>query len=71
MLAGEPLPTINLNADYLRPAIDTDLISVATIRKAGRTTSVVDVEVSNEEERLIAIGRACYSIKAPLPISQS
>ncbi len=67
LLAGEPLPTINFRTDYLRPALDTDLLAIAQIRQAGRTVGVVDVDVKDNNERLMAVGRASYSIKAPLP----
>ncbi len=69
MLSAEPLPTINFRTDYLRPAISTDLMATAMVRKAGRTIGVVDVDIVNDAERLIAVGRASYAIQAPLPIS--
>ena len=67
LLAAEPLPTINFRTDYLRPAIGTDLTATATVRQAGRRIGVVDVDVTDDAERLIAVGRACYSINPPLP----
>ena len=63
MISNEPLPTINFRTDYLRPALDTNLTAVATIRKAGRTIAVVDVDINDDAGRLIAVGRACYSAK--------
>ena len=65
MIAHEPLPTINFRTDYLRPAMNTDLTVVAQIRRAGRTVGVVDVDVTDDAGRLIALGRACYSVYAP------
>lgn len=67
LLVAEPLPTINFRTDYLRPAIETDLTATATVRQAGRRIGVVDVDVTDDAERLIAVGRACYSINQPLP----
>ena len=67
MLSLEPLPTINFRTDYLRPALGTDLTVIAQIRRAGRTVGVIDVDVNDDAGRLIALGRTCYSIKAPLP----
>jgi len=61
VLTGAPLPTIDLRVDYLRPAIDTDLTAVATVRKAGRSVGVVDVEVSDDGDNLVALGRVAYS----------
>ena len=65
MLAHEPLPTINFRTDYLRPAMNTDLLVLAQIRRAGRTVGVVDVDVTDDAGRLIALGRASYSVYAP------
>lgn len=62
MAVGQPLPTINFRVDYLRPAIGTDLLAVATVRRQGRTVGVVDVEVFNDARVLVAIGRATYAI---------
>lgn len=55
------LPTINFRVDYLRPAIRTGLIATATVRRAGKSVGVVDVDVFNEQKALLAIGRATYS----------
>ena len=55
------LPTINFRVDYLRPAIKTRLITTATVRRAGKSVGVVDVDVFNEQKVLLAIGRATYS----------
>jgi len=60
---GFGVPTINLRIDYLRPASATDLRAVARIRRAGRTVGVVDVDVIDDQKRLIAIGRGCYGTK--------
>jgi uncharacterized protein (TIGR00369 family) len=63
MLAGKPLPTINLRVDYLRPGKDT-LTLAARIRRSGKTVGVVDVDVLNQAGELVAIGRANYSTVA-------
>ena len=55
------LPTINFRVDYLRPAIKTALITTATVRRNGKSVGVVDVDVFNEQQALLAIGRATYS----------
>jgi uncharacterized protein (TIGR00369 family) len=60
MMFGQPLPTINLRVDYLRPGKDT-LTLAARIRRSGKTIGVVDVDVLNEAGELVAIGRANYS----------
>lgn len=64
MLLGQGLPTINFRVDYLRPAVDTDLRVVATVRRSGRTVGVADVDVFNQQGQLLAIGRASYATSA-------
>jgi uncharacterized protein (TIGR00369 family) len=61
MRLGRPLPTINFRVDYLKPAINTSLKVVAGVRRAGKSIGVVDVDVMNEENDLVAVGRANYS----------
>ena len=61
MLVGGGVPTINFRTDYLRPAIGSALVAVARVRRAGKTASVVDVEVVDDQERLVALGRGTYS----------
>ncbi len=60
---GHGVPTIDFRTDYLRPAINTDLFAVATIRKVGRSIAICDVDVFDENDRLISVGRGCYSTK--------
>lgn len=54
------IPTINLRTDYLRPAIDTSLRAVATVRRVGKTVGVVDIDIFDDAERLVAIGRGSF-----------
>ena len=55
------LPTINFRVDYLRPAINTKLITTATVRRNGKSVGVVDIDVFNDKKVLLAVGRATYS----------
>lgn len=64
MMLRRGLPTINFRVDYLRPAIKTNLITTATVRRNGKSVGVVDVDVFNEQKALLAIGRATYSTLA-------
>lgn len=58
---GAVVPTINFRVDYLRPATTRHLTATATVRRAGRTVAVVDIDVEDAEEgRLVAVGRGCY-----------
>jgi uncharacterized protein (TIGR00369 family) len=61
MLVGGAVPTINLSVDYLRPASGGDLEAIASVRRLGRSIGVVDIEVTDKQAKLIAIGRATYS----------
>jgi len=61
MALGHGVPTVNFRIDYLRPAINTELTAIATVRKAGRSVTIADVDVLNKDGRLIAIGRGTYS----------
>lgn len=60
---GGGVPTINFRTDYLRPAFNTTLTATATVRRAGRTVGVVDVDVLDDSGRLLAVGRATYSMQ--------
>jgi uncharacterized protein (TIGR00369 family) len=61
LLAGG-VPTINLRIDYLRPATGDYLSATASVRRAGRTVGVVDIDVTDAANRLVAIGRGCYAM---------
>jgi uncharacterized protein (TIGR00369 family) len=60
---GGGVPTINLRVDFLRPAVGR-LLATARARRAGRTIGVVDIDVTDDSDRLVAIGRGCYSMTA-------
>jgi len=62
LLLGGGVPTINLRVDYLRPAGGGLLTATASVRRAGRTIGVVDVDVADGTNRLVAVGRGCYSM---------
>jgi uncharacterized protein (TIGR00369 family) len=61
MIVGGGVPTINFRIDYLRPAVNTALKGVARVRRAGKSVAVVDVDVTDDAGRLIAIGRGTYA----------
>jgi len=62
-MLGYGVPTINIRIDYLRPASDTKLRAQARVRRAGRTVGVVDIDVLDDQDRLVAIGRGTYGTK--------
>lgn len=61
LVVGGPVPTINLRVDYLRPATHTSLTATARVRRAGRTVGVVDIDVHDDNGKLVAVGRGTYS----------
>ena len=61
MLLGHGVPTVNFRTDYLRPAINTSLHATATVRRVGRTVGIVDVDVVNDDAKLIAVGRGTFA----------
>jgi uncharacterized protein (TIGR00369 family) len=61
MKVGGGVPTINLRIDYLRPAVGSVLTGTARVRRAGRTVALVDVDVYDEKQALVAVGRGTYS----------
>lgn len=64
VMVGHGAPTMNLRIDYLRPALDGDLVATATVRRAGRTTAVCDIDLHDEQGRLVAVGRGTWSTAA-------
>lgn len=59
--AGVGMPTIDLRVDYLRPARRGDLTALARAIRVGRTVSIADVEVRDQQGTLVAVGRGVYA----------
>ena len=62
---GAGVPTIDMRVDYLRPARRGDLLAVARTLRVGRTVSVADVEVRDDQGVVVAVGRAVYASPRP------
>lgn len=59
-----PTPTIDMRVDYLRPAIaGKPLHAEARVKSLGKTVAFVDVDVTDDDKRLVATGRCAYSVK--------
>lgn len=58
---GSGVPTINLRVDYLRMARGGKAVAKARILRCGRTIATVDIEVRDETNALVAVGRGAYS----------
>jgi uncharacterized protein (TIGR00369 family) len=61
LVLGRGLPTVNFRVDYIRPALNTALNAIGTVRRLGKSVGVVDVDVFDDRGVLVAIGRATYS----------
>lgn len=64
MLVGGGVPTMNFRTDYLRPALGAALTATGRVRRAGKTTATVDIEVIDEDGKLVALGRGTYASAA-------
>lgn len=60
MLVGGGVPTMNLRVDYLRPATGGYVDGVAVVRRSGRTSAVVDIDIYSADRKLVAVGRGTY-----------
>ena len=60
MMVGGGVPTMNLRIDYLKPAVGEAVIGKAVVRRRGKSAAVVDIDVSNEDGGLVAVGRGTY-----------
>jgi len=58
---GKMAPTIDLRIDYLRPSTGESIIARARLLKAGSMLARVDIDVTDTEGRLIAVGRGSFS----------
>jgi uncharacterized protein (TIGR00369 family) len=60
IVVGGGVPTMNLRVDYLRPAIGSYLDGEAVVRRTGRSSAVVDIEIFTPDGKLVALGRGTY-----------
>lgn len=61
MMVGGGVPTINLRIDYLRPSVGDYLDATAIVRRTGKSTALVDIDVFGPDGKLVAVGRGAYS----------
>ncbi len=62
---GRRIPTIDMRVDYLRAAANTGLRARGRVLRAGTTIGVCDIEIRDDENRLIAVGRCTFSTREP------
>lgn len=60
MRLGSVVPTVNFRTDFLRPAAHTGLTATARVRRTGKSVAVVDIDIHDDDSRLVAIGRGTY-----------
>lgn len=60
MMVGGGVPTMNLRVDYLRPAVGAFLEGIAVVRKTGKTSAIIDIDIFSADRKLVAIGRGTY-----------
>lgn len=65
MREGEvPAGTADLSITYLRQAQGAAIFATARVIKRGRQLASVEVEITDDEERLCAKGRTLYAFRA-------
>lgn len=60
MTEGKNVVTIDSNINYFKPAKGNKIIATAKILKSGKTISVYEVLINNEQEELIAKATITY-----------
>lgn len=55
--------TADLNLTYMRPALGSKVLALATVLRKGRQLAVVEIEIRDEQDRLCAKGRTIYAIR--------
>ena len=63
LVADGPMLTLNFSTDFLRLAASEHLVAKARVRQVGRTVGFVDVEVADDGDDIVVVGRACYAIR--------
>ena len=60
MTDGQNVVTIDSNINYFKPAIGTKITAIAKLLKSGKTISVYEVIMNNEENELLAKATITY-----------
>lgn len=59
----KPAGTADLNISYLRPAHGQRVFADARVVKHGRQLAMIEVEITDDENRLCAKGRTLYAFR--------
>ncbi len=60
----QPAGTAELGISYLRQAHGDNIYATAEVIKRGRQLAVIDVEITDDEQRLCAKARVTYAFRA-------
>jgi len=58
---GRMVPTIDLRIDFLRAPAGGDLTARGKLLRAGRSIARADVEILDDADNVVAVGRGTYS----------
>jgi uncharacterized protein (TIGR00369 family) len=58
---GRMVPTIDLRIDFLRAPAGGDLTARGKLLRAGRSIARADVEILDDTNNVVAVGRGTYS----------
>jgi uncharacterized protein (TIGR00369 family) len=58
---GRMVPTIDLRIDFLRAPAGGDLTARGKLLRAGRSIARADVEILDDTDNVVAVGRGTYS----------
>jgi uncharacterized protein (TIGR00369 family) len=58
---GRMVPTIDLRIDFLRAPAGGDLMARGKLLRAGRSIARADVEILDDTNNVVAVGRGTYS----------
>jgi uncharacterized protein (TIGR00369 family) len=61
---GRPTPTANFRVDFLKSPAKVDLIATGRLIRGGKTVAVADVEITDDNGEVYAIGRGTFSTAA-------
>src|ERR1044071_820155 len=58
---GRPTPTANFRVDFLKSPAKIDLIATGRLVRSGKTMAIADVEITDDNGEIYAIGRGTFS----------
>jgi uncharacterized protein (TIGR00369 family) len=61
---GRPTPTANFRVDFLKSPAKVDLIATGRLVRSGKSLAVADVEITDDNGEIYALGRGTFSTAA-------